>query len=271
MKRSILALSLFISTAISTAAFAEFDETQIQAPIKESNEEILYGSTCRSREHWDICFSVNPQNERTMKSFKFTNVGGNPTVPQEGGFMVGREFDFGFEGLARSDMNLLIWDAPDENESHGHLKIMYFFPREIMPAIRFDNSQGVNTLIVTLPTREEVVFSADTHEVISGALTEAPIKQTSTGHATAPAVNYKGRGVVVEASALADWPVGFEGDRASKTVLIKKVGQKNCIVPGKELFYTDHSKGGNVFFNKKYITDAAFDSYVQSRCGFSIY
>jgi len=97
------------------------------------------------------------------------------------------------------------------------------------------------------------------------------MKQTGSGHAVAPGIQYKGRGVVVEASALADWPVGFEGDRASKTVLLKKMGFKNCVVPGRELFYTDHTRGGNVFFNKKYISDAAFDSYVQNRCGFSIY
>lgn len=266
MKKSIVLFFLLFSTA----AMAEFDETQIQAPIKESNEEILHGSACNSREHWDICFSINPDDVRTMRSFKFSNVGINPTVPSEG-FSVGRDYEFNFEGLARSDMSLLVWDSPDENESHGHLKLMYFFPREIMPAIRFDDSQGLSTLVVTLPTREEVIFNQKTHEVISGALSEAPIKQTSSGHAVAPAVNYKGRGVVVEASAQADWPVGFTGDRASKTVLIKKTGYKNCIVPGKELFYTDSSKGGNVFFSKKYITDAAFDSYVQGRCGFSIY
>ena len=261
---------LFLSLLFSCSAFAEFDETQIQVPINESNEEILFGTTCRSRDHWDICFSINLLDQRKMRSFKFMNTGGNPTVPQSG-VMIGRDYEFNFEGLARSDMSLLVWDSPDENESHGHLKLMYFFPRDIMPAIRFDDSQGLKTLVVTLPTREEVVFNESTHEVISGALSEAPVKQTSGGHAVAPSVNYIGKGVVVEASALANWPVGFTGDRASKMVLIKKTGHKNCIVPGKELFYTDESKGGNVFFNKKYINDKTFDSYVQNRCGFSIY
>lgn len=272
MTRSFLFFFLSFYFLVPSSVYADFDETQIQKPINESNEEILFSSSCRTREHgfWDVCYSVNPQNEKLMRSFKFSNSGVNETVPNSG-FMIGRDFEFNFEGLARSDMSLLVWDSPDQNESHGHLKIMYFFPRDILPAIRFDDSQGVNYLIVTLPTREEVIFDEKSHQVVAGVLNEAPIKQTSGGPATAPAVQYQGTGVVVEATALADWPVGFEGEKAAKTVLIKKKGHKFCVVPGKELFYTDHKKGGNVFFNKKYLTDKAFDSYVQNRCGFSIY
>ena len=77
--------------------------------------------------------------------------------------------------------------------------------------------------------------------------------------------------VVIEASALADWPVGFSGEASAKTVTIKKKGQKTCFVPGKDLWYTDHSKAGNVFFNKKLYTNSAFDEYVKKNCGFGIY
>jgi hypothetical protein len=164
---------------------AEFDETIIQSPIKESNEEILYSTSCRTRDHsrWDVCFSVRPDESRLMKSFKFTNYGDNDMVPMSG-FGIGRDFEFNFEGLARSDMNLLVWDAPDESESHAHLKLLTFFPRDVMPAVRYESDADKDIVIVTLPTREEVIFNGKTREVISGVLKEGPIRQSSNGAAS---------------------------------------------------------------------------------------
>lgn len=261
-----------LTLLVSTTAFAEFDETIVQPPLKESNEASLYGSRCRTRDHerWDICYNVDANNIATERSFKFQNVGVNKIVPMEG-FGTGREFEFQFEDFARSDLGLLVWDSPDEIESHAHLKMMYFFPRKNLPAIRYESDSTKDIVIVTLPTGEEVVFNGKTKEVISGALTEGPIKQKSDGTALAPEVQYNGSGVVVEASAVADWPVGFEGERANKIVSVKKKGQKTCLVPGKDLWYTDHSKGGNVFFNKKLISNEAFDKFLKTRCGFGVF
>lgn len=268
MTKSIALLMLLISAN----AFAEFDETLIQAPIKESNEEVLYAGGCRTRDHerWNICYTINPDEVYTPRSFSFSNVGENKIVPKPG-FFVSRDFEFTFEGVARSDMGLLVWDSPDDNESHGHLKLMTFFPRDIMPAIRYESDSEKDIMIVTLPTREEVIFNGKTREIISGALSEGPIRQTSSGAAMSPDVQYTGSGVVVEASALANWPVGFEGEASAKMVTIKKKGFKTCSVPGKDLWYTDNSKGGNVFFNKKLYSNQAFDQYVKKNCGFSIY
>nr|BDT28517.1 hypothetical protein BHI3_19830 [Bacteriovorax sp. HI3] len=256
----------------SVSAYAEFDETLIQAPLKESNEVELNGISCRTRNHnrWDICYDIDRNNNYNETSFKFQNNGVNRIVPMEG-FGVGRDFEFQFQDMARSDLGLLVWDSPDEVESHAHLKMMYFFPRNILPAIRYESDAEKDLVIVTLPTEEEVVFNGKTKEIISGALTEGPIKQTSNGTAIAPDVQYNGKGVVVEAAAVADWPVGFEGDKASKIVSVKKKGQKTCLIPGKELWFTDHSKGGNVFFNKKLISNEAFDKFLKGRCGFGIY
>lgn len=272
MTKPIALLMALISASAFAGELPEFDETLIRSPINELNEITLYGGGCNTRKHlrWDMCYSIDRQDNYTPRSFQFTNEGGNASVPNEG-IYVGRSFEFNFEGMARSDMSLMIWDSPDEYENHGHLKLLTFFPRDVMPAIRYESDSEKDILIVTLPTREEVIFNGKTREIISGALTEGPMKQTSSGAATAPNVQYAGSGVVVEASALADWPVGFEGEASAKTVTIKKKGEKTCFVPGKDLWYTDHSKGGNVFFNKSLYTNAAFDTYVKKKCGFSIY
>lgn len=268
MKTTLLSFLL----SLSLNASAEHDETLIQPPVKESNEVSLYATSCRTRSHlrWDVCYSVDRDDNYRMTSFKFRNAGINKIVPMEG-FGVGRDYEFQFEDLARSDMGLLLWDAPDEIESHAHLKIMVFFPRDIMPAVRYESDAQKDTVTVTLPTGEEVIFNGKTKEVISGVLSEGPIKQKADGSAIAPDVEYTGSGVVVEATALADWPVGYMEQMASKIVSIKKKGYKTCQVPGKELWYTDHTKGGNVLFNKKLMANDAFDAYVNKRCGFSIY
>ena len=264
-----IALLIFL---FSLSAYAEFDETLIQTPIKDSNEAILFAGGCRTQEHlrWDMCYSIDRDNYYTPRSFQFANYGGNASVPNSG-YYVSRNFEFNFEDLARSDMSLMIWDSPDDNERHGHLKLMTFFPREIMPAIRYESDSEKDIVIVSLPTREEVVFNGKTYEILSGALSEGPMKQAPNGAALAPDVQYEGSGVVVESSALAGWPVGFEGEASAKYVTIKKKGQKTCNVLGKDLWYTDHNKGGNVFFNKKLYSNDAFDAYVKKNCGFSIY
>lgn len=259
--------ALFFSLSL-TAAEVIFDETIIQVPFKESNEHHLSSTRCLTRNHlfWDVCFAVDPKDEMLFKSFKFKNTGVNKIVPMEG-FNLGREYEFMFEDLARSDISLLLWDSPDEFESHAHLKIMFFFPRDILPAIRYESDE----IIVTLPTKEEVVYNAKTLEILRGALKEGPIKQNAEGEALAPNVEYTGTGVVIEASALADWPIGFNAINAKKIVIIKKKGQKNCLVPASELWFTDSKKGNNVFFNKKLISNEAFDTFLLNRCKFSLY
>ena len=274
MKRLIvlIAVLIFANPNIKVFAQDDFDETLIQAPKVDSNEEYLRPSTCRTRDHlrWDVCFNKFENGELKMKSFKFSNTGENKIVPKSG-FSIGRDFEFMFEGQARSDLGLLVWDSPDEIESHGHLKLMMFFPRDIMPAIRYEADNQKDIVIVTLPTKEEVVFNGKSNELISGVLSEDPIQTDANGAALNPGFHYQGKGVMIEAHALANYPVGFAAEQAKAKVTIYKKGYAECKVPVKDLWYTDDNKGGNVLFNKKYITDAAFDKYVKSKCHFSIY
>lgn len=251
----------------------EFDETLIQAPFKDSNEQILLNTVCKTRDHlrWDVCFTRFENGEEQMKSFKFTNWGENKIVPKSG-FGVGRSFEFMFEDFARSDLGLLIWDSPDEIESHGHLKLMMFFPRIILPSIRYVSDADKDLVIVTLPNKEEMVFNGKTYEIISGVMAEAPIKQDDEGNALNPGLTYEGYGIVVEADRLNDYPVGLSAQNSKNNMAtIRKKGFKNCKIPVKDLWYTDDNKGGNVFFNKKYTTDKAFDQLLKTKCKFSMY
>jgi hypothetical protein len=266
---------LLLSFSSATFADADFDETKIQAPFHDSNEERLSPTTCSSHVslRWDHCTKENSNGIEQMINFNFTNWGENKIVPKSA-FGVGRSFEFMFEGYARSDLGLLVWDMPDENISHGHLKMMMFFPRLIMPAIRYVSDSEKDLVIVTLPTKEEIVFNGKSKEVISGVMAEEPMKQDKEGNALNPALTYTGSNVVVEADRLNDYPVGFmKLSLLSKNNIatIKKKGFKTCKMPASDLWYTDDDKGGNVFFNKKYITDEAFDLLLKQKCKFSMY
>ncbi len=268
-----LLFALIFSNLANAKVISDYDETIIQAPFVDSNEETLISTVCRTRDHlrWDYCSTRYENGEEQMKSFKFSNVGENKIVPNSG-FGVGRDFEFMFEGFARSDMGLLIWDMPDEYESHGHLKLMMFFPRLVMPAIRYVSDANKDEVIVTLPNKEEMIFNGKSKEVLRGVLSEGPIKQDSNGNALNPDFKYSGSGVMMEADRLNDYPVGLSAQTSKNNkATIHKKGFKDCQIPVRELWYTDDSKGGNVFFNKKYITDKAFDTLLKQKCKFSMY
>jgi hypothetical protein len=271
--KNLLALTILSAGIAQAAVITDFDETKIQVPFKDSNEEFLQGTICKTREHlrWDVCFDKFDNGDEQMRSFNVANWGENKIVPKSG-FGVGRTFEFMFEDFARSDMGLLVWDSPDEVESHGHLKLMMFFPRTILPSIRYVTDTDKDQVIVTLPTKEEVVFNGKTYEIAGGVLNESPVQQDDEGNALSPGFSYQGSGVMIEADRLNDYPVGFAAQNGkNNSTTIHKKGFKDCKVPVKELWYTDDAKGGNVFFNKKYVTDRAFDQFLKTRCKFSMY
>ncbi|MDO9181653.1 MAG: hypothetical protein Q7U04_04555 [Bacteriovorax sp.] len=270
--KKILLVTLLSSNTIFAKIITDFDETKIQPPITDSNEETLQGTICKTRNHlrWDYCATKYQNGEEQTKSFKFSNYGENKIVPKKG-ITISREFEFMFEGLARSDMGLLVWDMPDEVESHGHLKLMMFFPRLILPAIRYVSNASEDIVIVTLPTKEEVIFNGKTKEILSGVLVEGTMKQNKDGSAINPEVLYTGTGVSIEADRLNDYPVGLSAQNKDNLATIRKKGFNDCKIPVKNLWYTDDTKGGNVFFNKKYVTDTEMDKLLKLKCHFSMF
>jgi hypothetical protein len=260
-------------TLTSLNIFSDIDETVLQAPLKDKNTEDLGPTKCITRDHlrWDVCFSMLADNTESMRSFRFSNDGENKIVPKAG-FGVGRSFEFLFEDKARSDLGLLIWDMPDEVESHGHLKLMMFFPRTFLPRIRYQSNDHEDLVITTLSNGEEVNFNGKTKEIVSGVLAELPMAQDNDGNGLEPQVNYTGNGVVLWAHRLNDYPVGVTTQLTKSHIAYAyKKNYKLCKLNGNDLWYTDQKKGGNIFFNQKYSTDKSFDQLLKSKCGFSMY
>lgn len=282
MKKTLSALALSTLFTYSTLAnhssfhfTTNYDETVSTLPEKVQNELPLTPTLCQSREKglWDLCFSIvkdsdnRDEREYRAKYFKIRNSGGNPTFPQKG-WMVGRDFEFQFEDLAQSDLGLLVWDMPDDYDSHGHLMLMAFLPRKVIPSVQYESE---NKIKVTLPTEEVVVFDAVTKEIRSGVLKEEPVKTNSNGVALRPGISYQGTGLVLVASRVANYPVGDELVASSKRqarnnadVIYK--GKTLCQIPVKDLWYTDYNKKGQVLLKDPYASDDKLIAFIEKKC-----
>ena len=207
--------------------------------------------------------------------FEFSNRGGNRILPQR--YDVGknllftRDFQFRFDERARQDIHLLISDWAPSRDGQFRLSelmnsVMHFFPRNYLPAIITSGGRSV----VTLPTGEEVEFDAKTYEIVGGVFLEAPVDLNPDKAARQfPRVDYTGKGVIVRADSRGKDPrVGTMAmiTTGSPTWDCEKgTGCDQCQVPSKELW----DQSGAVRF--KFPTDAEFDRYLVSRCGFGLY
>lgn len=274
---SILLSLINLSVGASSLGYfsADYDETLSNPPEKIQNELPLFPTLCQGREKglWDLCFSIikdsdnRDEREYRPKYFKIRNNGGNPTFPPTG-WMVGRDFEFQFEDLAQSDLGLLVWDMPDDYDNHGHMMLMIFLPRKVIPSVQYESE---NKIKVTLPTEETVIFNANTKEIISGVLKESPLKTNSNGVAQRPGVNYTGNGLVIVASRVANYPVGDEFTAASKRQArnyadIIYRGKTLCQIPVKDLWYTDYNKNGQVLLKDPYASDDKLVSFIEKKC-----
>ncbi|AUN98396.1 hypothetical protein DOM21_09200 [Bacteriovorax stolpii] len=205
--------------------------------------------------------------------FKIFNGGPNAIVATNE-YYINRTFEFDSPDRARSDMKLMISDAPDDTTSHTTYSIMLFFPRTSLPSIK----EVGNELHVTLPNGEAVQYNAKTGEIIGGVLTEGKMAQDpkNKNKAFPPAVKYNGSGVVIRADKSGDLPYGDielrDGSSAPSVTIatVSKKGHKDCKIPSKDIWYNDAEKK-DVLIRPEYATDAGLDSFLKKKCGFSLF
>ncbi len=205
--------------------------------------------------------------------FDFSNRGGNRILPEryniDKNLFFTRDFQFRFDDRARQDIHLSVTDWAASRDRQFRLSelmnsVLHFFPRKYVPAI----SAAGGRSIVTLPTGERVEFDAETHEILSGALAEAPVDlNPDRAKRRFAGIDYVGKGLVVRADARGSDPrLG-----TTATIVAAPAGdcagagcKKICRVPSRELW---EQKDGVRF---KFPTDEGFDRWLIARCGFGI-
>src|SRR5713226_5292703 len=256
----------------------DLPESVLAAPEKDlASPQLKYDTVLRVRSAepalnvgWQ--YRINRQNQ--IVGFEFSNRGGNTILPyrydiQKNLFFT-RDFQFRFDDRARQDIYLELTDWVPSRDKQFRLSelmssVMHFFPRNHLPAIV---SLG-GRYIVTLPTGEEVEFDAETHEVLGGVFSEAPVDLNPNKMARKFAgIDYIGKGVIVRADSRGTDPkLGTIATITSGSPAADCEGtdcKNQCRVPSKELW----DQKGDVHF--KFSTDEEFDRYLLSRCGFGL-
>jgi hypothetical protein len=144
---------------------------------------------------------------REMVGFAFINAG-SATINPAGLRRTGprREYAFFFADRARENIHLAINDDVDLSGRYSHdnmFREWHFFPRHQLPAV----TVGDDTLRVTLPTGELVLFDRATKEIRGGVLHEAPIDFHPSRHARAnPRITYRGDHLAITVSQRGEAP-----------------------------------------------------------------
>ena len=206
--------------------------------------------------------------------FEFSNHGGNRILPPRRDALKNqfytRDFQFRFDERARQDIHLLVTDWVPSRDRQFRLSelmhsVLHFFPRSFLPAI----VNLAESHWITLPTGEEVQFNASTHEIVGGELSESAVDLNPDPNARKfPAVEYRGKGVVVRANARGSDPrlsamATITSGSPAKTC-DKGFDCNQCQLPARELW----DQGGAVRF--KFATDQEFDRFLLARCPFGL-
>jgi hypothetical protein len=255
-----------------------FPESLIAAPEKRlASQRVEYNTSiatrrpeARQNSAWQ--YRINRRDE--IVGFEFSNHGGNRILParrdaSKNQFYT-RDFQFHFDERSRQDIHLMISDWVASRDRTFRLSevmnsVMLFFPRMWLPAIVNIADRNV----VTLPTGEEVQFDAQTHEIRSGVLSEAPVDvNPQSTPRKFPEVSYHGNGIVVRADAK-----GKDPRIATNATIVSRPQTQNCgdsipcnqcQIPSNELWH----QSGAVRF--KFADDEAFDRFLITRCGFGL-
>ncbi len=252
-------------------------ESIVQAPDKDpATHRLVYNTVIATRftetpkgRGWNFRKTTAGQ----VVGFEFSNPGGNRILPplRDAGknqFFT-RDFQFRFDDRARQDINLLITDWVPSRDRQFRLSelmnsLVVFFPRRFLPAIVAHNGHN----IVTLPTGEEVEFDAQSHQILGGALSEAPVDLNPDRSARKfPTFFYSGKGIAVRADARgADPRIGTNATISLGTGAPCHSGTacRQCQVPARELW----DQNGALRF--KFPTDEEFDRFLLARCQFGL-
>jgi len=213
--------------------------------------------------------------ENMFEGFNFSNVGDNNIVDATKHPYSQRSFNLEYIEQARQNIQLQVGDSPNETISHTMHSIFMFFPRKNLPYASFSDGQ----LTLTLSNGEEVIFSADSKEVIGGAFTEGPVDISGDRFKRHYAdLKYQGAGIVLRVNARGQSPelgqfentkIDMEyGITGSAEVLIMNgaTGQR-CRRPKKD-FWEPLDVSPIQF---KFPTDESFDKYLKDKCGFGLF
>lgn len=247
----------------------------------EITEKVDCGTKVSSRDNsLKLCF-------KGKRLFELYNYGPNRVNPGGNGTDKGhyREFKFEAEDEARQDAHMLVLDRIGQGTKMGASSVansgsearmyslFYFFPRVVLPALRLSSSK--KEIIVTLPTREEIIFDARTKEILYGVLKETePLDAFSFTERTFGKFIYTGTGMMLRADQEKLSPRFANVGEESKSSILQ-FGQQTCRIPNEQLWFqnatlANQSSGINNQHLFKFPSDVEFFKFVNTTCGWEL-
>lgn len=152
-------------------------------------------------------YTYEPNGSEKLVGFALTDRGSKRINPRGlKGKGAKREFLFQFPDRAREETALLVSDDVRLSKRYSYdnmFRELHFFPRKQLPSLRRNGKR----FEVHLPTGEEVVFDAETAEVVGGVLIEKPIDFNRNRHARKnPSIDYRGKGLMITVAQRGEAP-----------------------------------------------------------------
>jgi hypothetical protein len=252
-------------------------ESILSAPEKETVAPAIKYDTVLTKRSVQVAAHSGWQYRNNRQSqivgFEFSNHGGNRILPHRHDVsrnqLYTRDFQFRFDDRARQDVHLSITDWVASRDKQFRLSelmnsVMLFFPRNYLPAVVTIGDRN----ILTLPTGEEVLFNAATHEVSGGVFSEAPVDlNPDKSLRQFPAIRYTGKGVMIRADARGSDPrlgTVAKVTTGSPAPDCEDKDCNQCEVPAKEIW----AQSGAARF--KFAQDQELHKYLLSRCKFGL-
>jgi hypothetical protein len=260
---SIMMASSGFSQTVPACGEIHGPESVVSSPALDSTDNSITYDATLSRSgapYGSICNSAHLNT-----GFEFTNIGGNAIIPaivptvNDENFSPSRDFRFVYKDRARQNMGMEIVDHPTNFSSQGMYSELFFFPRVVLPAILYPESNSSETSYkVVLPNREEVIFDRATNTIVGGVLKEDGPIDLGPDRFTRKFANisYHGSGLYFR--------VDKRGGEARGAGVIASIhqGTRVCHVSTAKLF--NQAEGGGLVF--LFPTDEAFNVFLQTQC-----
>jgi hypothetical protein len=244
------------------------------APLRDSLEPVLENfPEMRSNGAVVVMRSWKGKQPRT-EGFYFRNLGDNRIVKLQKSHKAFRSFNFEYLEQARQNLAFQVDDAPNSTVSHTMHSIFMVFPRKQLPTVeQFDE-----TIEVTIPTGEKMIFAKESKEIVGGVFSEGPLDTSDDRFRRHyPDLKYRGRGLLLRVNARGQSPkLGqYETNRIDQehglhgsvdVLLINATTGQKCRRP-KTDFWEPLDVRPVEF---KFPTDEELDLYLRQNCGFGL-
>ncbi len=245
---------LFFSLLLPSLSFAgTIIPFEREAPRVDKYSYV--GSQHSTSGNYTIDFAGDADDKTYSQGFSVSNYGPNEIVPEQPFSMNRIERNFAFVTDDKSQRENYLWIS-DYNGS-GYLSDYFETAIVFLPRLgQMHVEETEDTLLVTIPTGEEVIFSKKHKAIVGGVLSETPVDlNPSRAQRKFAGITYSGKGIMIRSDSRAADP------RLGKNLEIIKPGLKPCQV-SRDVFWTQEG-----FPKFKFINDEDAYAVIKEKCG----